>query len=58
MTNIQKHVKEFAQQIHDQYSEKCGGMTVEEAETAIRHANGDIFENDGGILDWLDGVPG
>jgi hypothetical protein len=58
VTNIQKHVKEFAQQIHDQYSEKCGGLTVEEAEKAIRHANGDLYENDGGILDWLTGVPG
>ncbi|MEU7479358.1 hypothetical protein AB0A63_25450 [Lentzea sp. NPDC042327] len=58
VTNMQKHVKEFAQQIHDQYSEKCGGLTVEEAETAIRHANGDLFENDGGVLDWLHGVPG
>ncbi|ANZ37637.1 hypothetical protein BBK82_17840 [Lentzea guizhouensis] len=58
VTNMQKHVKEFAQQIHDQYSEKCGGMTVEEAEQAIRHANGDIFPNDGGILDWLSSVPG
>jgi hypothetical protein len=58
VTNIQKLVKEFAQHVHDQYSEKCGGLTVEEAETAIRHANGDIYENDGGILDWLSGVPG
>ncbi|KOV80618.1 WXG100 family type VII secretion target [Nocardia sp. NRRL S-836] len=58
VTNMQKHVKDFAQQIHDQYSEKCGGLTIEEAETAIRHANGDLFENDGGVLDWLVGVPG
>ncbi|GAB2852915.1 hypothetical protein [Lentzea nigeriaca] len=56
VTNMQKHVKDFAQQIHDQYSEKCGGLTVEEAEEAIRHANGDVFPNDGGILDWLYGV--
>ncbi|MCG8921139.1 hypothetical protein [Lentzea sp. CC55] len=56
VTNMQKHVKEFAQQIHDQYSETCGGLTVEKAEEAIRHANGDVFPNDGGVLDWVYGV--
>ncbi|SEQ78667.1 hypothetical protein [Lentzea albida] len=58
VANLQKHVKEFAQQIHDQYADKCGGMTVEETERAIRQANGDIYENDAGILDGLSGLPG
>ncbi|GGN27586.1 hypothetical protein GCM10011609_83040 [Lentzea pudingi] len=56
VTNMQKHVKDFAQQIHDQYSDTCGGLTVEKAEEAIRQANGDVFPNDGGVLDWVYGV--
>ena len=54
--NISKLVKEFAQQVHDQYSDQCGGLTVDKAEEAIRHANGDLIEGDGGILDWLGGI--
>ncbi|GAA3841796.1 hypothetical protein GCM10022243_05260 [Saccharothrix violaceirubra] len=55
---MQQQVKEFAQHVHDMYSEQCGGLTVDQAKEAIRQAKGDVFENDGGILDWLAGVPG
>ncbi|GAA1279270.1 hypothetical protein [Saccharothrix xinjiangensis] len=57
-STIQQQVKEYAQHVHDLYSEQCGGLTVDAAKEAIRQAKGDIFENDAGILDWLSGVPG
>ncbi|GLZ30472.1 hypothetical protein Lesp02_26610 [Lentzea sp. NBRC 105346] len=52
----QKKVKEFAQHVHDQYNEKCGGLTVEEAEKQIRIAQGNINEGDFSFGDFFSGI--
>ncbi|MFD1152069.1 hypothetical protein, partial [Saccharothrix hoggarensis] len=54
---MQQQVKEYAQHVHDMYSEQCGGLSVDEANKQIRMARGDINESDFSLGDWFSGIP-
>ncbi|MBP2339348.1 hypothetical protein JOF41_005526 [Saccharothrix coeruleofusca] len=56
-STIQQQVKEFAQHVHDLYSEQCGGLSVDEAKKQIRMARGDINQSDFSLGDWFSGIP-
>jgi hypothetical protein len=56
-TAIQKHVKEFAQHVHDLYSEQCGGMSAEQVQDNIRKAQGNINAGDFSLGDYFTGIP-